>query len=282
MEAGTVCNNILCWCMLTVKLCCAGNIHQAWEQCAAEALILSQMIKTDCHIERFVPVFGGDLVQHMVIHNYSSDEWHAASSGPSDEEQKTAVACMRFLFRRSQSNMDGQGVCYTATLLQVYFACSCSNQSMSDMLFQLSDAHDNCAIICLYLCADGSSSSGDVGLPIEDDGTVPMDSTATSSSTLESTGGASQDEGMPVLHPSSHVSSQSLGNSMNVKRKTPQQIASFFSEEREEEYAAIWKFLLGSEEHAKAAGLPGVPEHLSHSSFREWFQSICIVYPSSV
>ncbi len=30
---------------------------------------------------------------------------------------------------------------------------------------------------------------------------------------------------------------------MNVKRQTSQEIASFFSEEREEEYAAIWKFL---------------------------------------
>jgi len=39
------------------------------------------------------------------------------------------------------------------------------------------------------------------------------------------------------------VSSQSSGNSMNVKRQTSQEIASFFSEEREEEYAAIWKFL---------------------------------------
>ncbi len=109
-----------------------------------------------------------------------------------------------------------------------------------------------------------------------DDGTVPMDSTATNSSTLGSNGGASQDEGMPVLHPSSHVSSQSSGNSMNVKRQTSQEIASFFSEEREEEYAAIWKFLLGSEGHARAAGLPGVPEHLSHSSFCERFQGICV------
>ncbi len=137
-------------------------------------------------------------------------------------------------------------------------------------------------LFVFYLCTDGSSSSGDVGLSIEDDGIVPMGFTATSSSTLGSNGGASQHEGMPVLHPSSHVSSQSSRNSMKVKRKTPQQIASFFSEEREEEYAAIWKFLLGSEEHAKAAGLPGLPEHLSHSSFREWFQSIRIVYPSSV
>lgn len=133
-----------------------------------------------------------------------------------------------------------------------------------------------------YLCADGSSSSGDVGLPIEDGGSVLMGSTATSSSTLGSNGGALQDEGIPVLHPSSHVSSQSLRNSMNVKRKTPQEIASFFSEKKEEEYAAMWKFLLGSEEHAKAAGLPGVPEQLSHSSFREWFQSIRIMYPPSV
>jgi len=31
-----------------------------------------------------------------------------------------------------------------------------------------------------YLCADGSSSSGDVGLPIEDGGSVLMGSTATS------------------------------------------------------------------------------------------------------
>ena len=78
---------------------------------------MSQMIKTDCHIERFVPVFGGDLVLHMIIHNYSSDEWHAASSGPSDEEQKTAVACMRFLLRRSRAVLDSQGVYYTATFL---------------------------------------------------------------------------------------------------------------------------------------------------------------------
>lgn len=86
---------------------------------------------------------------------------------------------------------------------------------------------------------------------------------------------------MPGLHPSSHVSSQSLRDSTNVKHMTPQQIASFFSEEKEEEYAAMWKFLLGTEEHAKAAGLPGVPEQLSHSTFREWFQSVRIVYPSS-
>ncbi len=77
------------------------------------------MIKTECHIERFVPVFGGDLVQHMVIHNNSSNKWHAASSGPSDEEQKTAVACMRFLLRRSRAIMDGQ-VC----VIQLLFSGS--------------------------------------------------------------------------------------------------------------------------------------------------------------
>ena len=68
-----------------------------------------------------------------------------------------------------------------------------------------------------------------------------------------------------------------MRNSLNVKRQTPQEIVSCFSEEREEEYAAIWKFLLGSEEHARAAGFPGVPQHLSHSSFCEWFQSLRIV-----
>ena len=46
-----------------------GRIRQTLAQCAGESLILSHMINRDCHIDRFIPVFGGDLAHHMVIHN---------------------------------------------------------------------------------------------------------------------------------------------------------------------------------------------------------------------
>lgn len=52
-----------------------------------------------------------------------------------------------------------------------------------------------------------------------------------------------------------------------------------FSREQEEDYAAIWQHLLGSDEHARAAGLPGAPTSIKHSTFREDFQSMRIVYP---
>lgn len=73
------------------------------------------MLQSDCEHHRFVPVFGGDLCQHLVLHQADEDAWHVARSARSRDparqaaNDKMAVACMRTLIKRSLAAMDAQG-----------------------------------------------------------------------------------------------------------------------------------------------------------------------------
>lgn len=89
-----------------------------------------------------------------------------------------------------------------------------------------------------------------------------MDLAAASPSTLELLwrGGALQDDRMADTDPFT-VSLSVVAQQPECEATTPQQVATFFSEDQQEEYPAIWK--------VSAASLPGLPQHLSHLSFRD-------------
>ena len=63
----------------------------------AEALVLKQMLKVEAGSERSVPVFGGDLNQHLVVHHAGQKVLHVAHSANSEEGKRIAVGCMRHL-----------------------------------------------------------------------------------------------------------------------------------------------------------------------------------------
>ncbi|KAK9825216.1 hypothetical protein WJX74_000395 [Apatococcus lobatus] len=83
-----------------------GAVSTIWAQCAAQLLLLSRMLQVDCGQDCFIPVFGGDLNCHMVLHQPQDNLWHVASSqtSPQPEEQTMygceAVPCMRRLSER--------------------------------------------------------------------------------------------------------------------------------------------------------------------------------------
>ena len=98
--------------------CCTG-VRKIWPQCAAQALLLSFMLRRHHDVQRFVPVFGGDLNEHIIVHG-EEDTWHVAASQTSSEAaiqagyNQTSVACMRALIRRSRHEIDisgEQGAC---------------------------------------------------------------------------------------------------------------------------------------------------------------------------
>ena len=53
----------------------------------------------------------------------------------------------------------------------------------------------------------------------------------------------------------------------------------FFSQEREEAFAAMLKHVYSSHDFAQAAGQSEAPSSMTHPTLREWFDSIRILYP---
>lgn len=68
-----------------------------WPQAVAEALVLNHMMEHEARIERRIPVFGGDLNQHIVVHYADSKTLHVAKSTNAEGGQRIAVGCMRQL-----------------------------------------------------------------------------------------------------------------------------------------------------------------------------------------
>lgn len=72
------------------------------------------MLRRHHDVQRFVPVFGGDLCEHVIIHG-DEETWHVATSQFSSEAavqagfNQTSVACMRALIRKSRHEIDISG-----------------------------------------------------------------------------------------------------------------------------------------------------------------------------
>jgi len=56
---------------------------------------------------RLVPVFGGDLNQHIITHHGSATEIHCAATGTLPVERQLAVGCMRHLLEASHTSLLG-------------------------------------------------------------------------------------------------------------------------------------------------------------------------------
>lgn len=113
-------------------------------------------------------------------------------------------------------------------------------------------------IFCLFLGASGSGPSG-LGLSTVEEGSVGEESSSASAESNER-----EDHGV------ASIGGASSGCEHNV--------SAIFSTEREAAYSAMWEMLLGSEDNMNAAGYPGVPDSYSHSSLKQLFESMEIVY----
>ena len=69
------------------------GLAQSWPECACEALALHLLAREG----PLAPVFGGDLNQHIILHEADVDTWHVAQSTP--EQQSLAVQAMRNLVK---------------------------------------------------------------------------------------------------------------------------------------------------------------------------------------
>ena len=77
------------------------GIYGFWSQTTAELLALNYMLEHDAGQRgRKLPVFGGDLNQHLIAHHGSPTEIHcAATRDGSQANRQIAVSCMRHLLQ---------------------------------------------------------------------------------------------------------------------------------------------------------------------------------------
>ena len=76
------------------------GVERMWPQVTAQSVALKHMLEVMHLPGRYVPVFGGDLRHHLILHAAQDDPevlHNALSASDSDEEQKAAQACMRGL-----------------------------------------------------------------------------------------------------------------------------------------------------------------------------------------
>lgn len=80
---------------------CAGvaakGVKSLWPQAVAQALVLNHMMEFDAGIKRRVPVFAGDLNEHMIVHYADKKTLHVATSSEAEGGKRIAVGCMRQL-----------------------------------------------------------------------------------------------------------------------------------------------------------------------------------------
>lgn len=92
----------------------AGNVLRIWHQCTAQSLVISRMLAHDLNEDRFVPVFGGDLRRHLIVHEESLNTWHVAGTADDSlESQRLGIACMKATLRtslQSRENLKGMGL----------------------------------------------------------------------------------------------------------------------------------------------------------------------------
>ena len=65
--------------------------------------------------------------------------------------------------------------------------------------------------------------------------------------------------------------------SLNHTKPLAPRLDALCSDEREEAYSAMWDLLLGSDDHARAAGLPGAPASIKHTTLREYLSSMRVI-----
>ena len=68
-----------------------------WPQAVAEAVVLNHMIKAEACVEKSVPVFAGDLNEHIIVHHADRQTLHVAHSSSAQDGKRIAVGCMRQL-----------------------------------------------------------------------------------------------------------------------------------------------------------------------------------------
>ena len=90
----------------------AHGVQRMWPQVTTQAIAVDHMMQVMVNKSRHVPVFGGDLRHHIIMHAPQDDEdvLHAAhSTSDSDEAQKQAQACMRGLVQQGLTKLAASG-----------------------------------------------------------------------------------------------------------------------------------------------------------------------------